>query len=216
MSGVLITGTDTNVGKTWVTCALARALREQRRRVGVFKPVETGVTTIPEDALALQRAAEDPTPLSEICPYQIHAPLAPAVAAVREGRTIEFDRLVDMIARRLPTVDVLLVEGAGGLLVPIVGRLTYLDLALRCDLPLLIVAANRLGTINHTALTARVAAAAGAQVLGFVLSHPAVHTDESAGSNASAIADLTGLTCRGVLAHGATGPLDLLPLLAGA
>jgi dethiobiotin synthetase len=135
--------------------------------------------------------------------------LAPSVAAALEGITIEMEALVGLIARRRSTVDVFLVEGAGGLLVPIVGRQTYLELAQRSALPVLIVAANRLGTVNHTALTARVAAAAGLVVAGFVLSQPTADTDVSAVSNAAAITDLTGLTCRGVLAHGATGPLDL-------
>ena len=209
MKGLLITGTDTNVGKTWVTCALARALRAQNRRVGVLKPVETGVETEPEDARRLQRAAADPSPLEEICPYMLRAPLAPAVAAALEGRAIDFDAIVRLIARRMAAVDTLLVEGAGGLLVPIVGQRTYLDLAHACRLPVLIVAANRLGTVNHTALTARVAQAAGLHVIGFVLSQPTETTDVSAASNAEVIASLSGVPCRGVLGYGETGPLDL-------
>jgi dethiobiotin synthetase len=209
MSRLLITGTDTNVGKTWVTCALARALRASGRRVGVMKPVETGVTGEPEDARRLQAAAADDPPLAEICPYQLRMPVAPAVAAAHEGVTVDLDLLVASIARRQALVDVFLVEGAGGLLVPIAGKATFLDLAQRAALPLLIVAANRLGTVNHTALTARVAEAAGLTVIGFVLSQPTPTTDVSAASNARAITELTGLTCCGELAYGATGPLDL-------
>ena len=215
MSAILITGTDTNVGKTWVTCAIARALRARGRRVGVLKPVETGVTDAPEDAERLRLAAGDPAPLDDVCPYRFRAPLAPAVAAELEGVRVDLDRLVALIARRRTTVDILLIEGAGGLLVPIVGQATFLDLARRAGLPLLIVAANRLGTVNHTALTARVARTEGLSVIGFVLSQSAPVADESVVSNAATISDLTGLPCLGSLGHGASGPLDVTPFERG-
>jgi dethiobiotin synthetase len=198
---LFITGSDTGVGKTFVACALATLLRHRGRRVAVMKPIETGVEREPEDAVRLRQAADDPAPLDDVCPYRLRAPLAPAVAARQEGVTIDIDRLVRLAARRAAAADVLLVEGAGGLLVPIVGRITYLDLAARLDAPLLIVGANRLGTINHCALTARVASEAGLRVSGFVLSQPSPVTDASASSNAEMIATLTGLPCWGVLPH---------------
>ncbi len=201
MSALFVTGTDTGVGKTFVACALATALRQRGRRVAVMKPVETGVEGEPADALALRAAAADPAPLDDICPYRLRAPLAPAVAARLEGVTIDVARLVALVARRRQEADVLLVEGAGGLVVPLDARTTYAELAARAGLPLLIVGANRLGVINHCALTARVAAAAGLAVRGFVLSQPAPTTDASAATNAEAIATLTGLRCVGVLPH---------------
>lgn len=201
MPAVLVTGTDTGVGKTFVACALAHAWRARGRRVGVVKPAETGVVDEPEDARALAAAADDGSPLDEICPYRLRAPLAPAVAAAREGVTIDVERIVALIARRAAAVDVLLVEGAGGLLVPLAGTTTFLDLALRARVPLVVVAANRLGTVNHTALTARVAHAAGVDVAGYVLSQPSPSTDESAETNAETIATLTSLRCLGVLPH---------------
>jgi dethiobiotin synthetase len=214
MSALFITGTDTGVGKTYVGCALARALRARGRRVAVLKPVETGVSGEPEDAVRLREAAADAAPLDDICPYRLRAPLAPAVAARLEGVTIDVAHLAGLIARRAAAADVLLVEGAGGLLVPIAGRTTYLDLAARCGLPGLIVAANRLGTINHCALTARVAAGAGLTVRGFVLTQPKPETDASAATNAEMIGALTGLPCLGVLDHGALpSALDVEPLL---
>jgi dethiobiotin synthetase len=165
------------------------------------KPIETGVEGEPEDARRLMAAAQDPASLDDVCPYRLRAPLAPSVAAAREGVTIDTDAISTLIARRARTVDVLLVEGAGGLLVPIAGATTYLDLARRLTAPLLIVAANRLGTVNHTALTARVAQAAGVEVCGFVLSQPSLVTDISAETNAETIASATGLRCLGVLPH---------------
>ena len=199
MTALFITGTDTGVGKTFVACALATALRACGRRVAVMKPVETGVDGTPDDALRLRAAADDRAPLDAICPLRFRAPLAPAVAARLEGRTIDVGALVEGIGRRARDADILLVEGAGGLLVPLDARLTWADVAARAGLPLLIVAANRLGTVNHCALTARVAAVAGLEVRGFVLSQPAAETDASAATNAATIADLTGLRCAGVV-----------------
>jgi len=201
MSGLLVTGTDTGVGKTFVACALARALRAGGRRVTVMKPVETGVTDAPDDARRLQEAAADPATLDEICPYRLRAPLAPSVAARLEHVTIDLARLEALIRHRLEDADVLLVEGAGGLLVPIADSVTWADLAARLRLPLLVVAANRLGTINHCALTARVADGMGLRVVGFVLSSPAPVRDASADTNATTITSLTGLPCLGELPH---------------
>ena len=206
MSALFVTGTDTGVGKTFVACALAAALRARGLRVGVMKPVETGVAREPEDAMALRAAAGDPTPLEDVCPYRLRAPLAPAVAARLEGATLDVERLIALAERRARDADVLLVEGAGGLLVPVVGRVTWAEIAARLALPLLIVAANRLGTVNHCALTARVAAAAGLGVRGFVLSQPAPASDESAATNADTIAALTGLPVLASLDHGRVPP----------
>jgi dethiobiotin synthetase len=214
MSGLLVTGTDTGVGKTFVTCALARALRAGGRRVTVMKPVETGVTDAPDDARRLREAAADPASLDEICPYRLRAPLAPAVAARVEGVTIDLARLEALVRRRLASADVLLVEGAGGLLVPIADSVTWADLAARLRLPLLVVVANRLGAINHCALTARVATAMGLAVTGFVLSSPDPARDASADTNAAAITGLTGLICLGDLPH-VNGPGEYMFDLPG-
>ena len=202
MRALFVTGTDTGVGKTVVTCALATALRARGRRVAVMKPVETGVVDRPEDADRLRAAAADRAALDDVCPYRFEAPLAPSVAARLAGVTIDVERLVALVARRAAAADVLLVEGAGGLLVPLAARTTWLDLVVRCALPLAIVAADRLGTINHCARTARVAAAAGIPVRGFVLSQPGATTDASSATNATEIAALTGLPCAGVVRHG--------------
>jgi dethiobiotin synthetase len=207
VSALLVTGTDTGVGKTFVAAAIALALRACGRRVGVLKPIETGVEREPEDALRLRAAASDPSPLDDVCPYRLRAPLAPSVAARLEGVRIDLDRIDALVRRRAASVDVLLVEGAGGLLVPLVDRQTWLDLAVRLALPVVIVAANRLGTINHCALTARVAAAAGATVRGIVLSEPTPDPDPSTATNAETIAALTGVPILGALPHCASPEL---------
>ena len=201
MSALLVTGTDTGVGKTFVACALAQALRARGRTVAVMKPVETGVVSVPEDAARLREAAADPASLDDVCPYQLRTPVAPSVAARVEGVAIDLARLEALIRRRRTAADVLLVEGAGGLLVPIADGVTYADLAARLGLPLLVVGANRLGTVNHCALTARVADWMGLAVLGFVLSQPSPEPDVSAVTNVATIRSLTGLACLGELPH---------------
>jgi dethiobiotin synthetase len=213
VGALFVTGTDTGVGKTFVACAVAHALRSAGRRVGVLKPVETGVEADPEDARRLATAADDRAPLDELCPYRLRAPLAPSVAAARAGVTIDVERIVALIERRARMVDVLIVEGAGGLLVPVTATVTFLDLAARLHMPTLIVAANRLGTVNHCALTSRVARSAGLEVVGFVLSQPSPERDLSAESNADTIAELTGLRCLGVLPH-VSRPEEAAALLA--
>ncbi len=213
MSIVVVTGTDTGVGKTFVTCALATALRARGRRVAVMKPIETGVDGEPEDASRLRAAAADPAPLDAICPYRFRAPLAPAMAARAEGATIDVPDLVARARRRATEADVLLVEGAGGLLVPITTASTFLDFAMTLGGGVLVVAANRLGTINHSALTIRVATAAGLRVRGVVLSQPASDTDGSAATNAEMIALVAGVRDVTTLPHLAR-PADAAPLLA--
>lgn len=157
--GLFVTGTDTGVGKTAVTCALARALRRRGVDVGVMKPLESGCarspdgTLLPADALALVAAAEVDDPLDAVCPERFEAPLAPALAAAREGRAPDLARIEATFAELARRHDLVLVEGAGGLLVPAAGDLTMADLAGRLGLPLLVVARAALGTLNHSLLT---------------------------------------------------------------
>lgn len=210
MTGLLVTGTDTGVGKTLVTCALAVALVRRGFSISVWKPVETGWTPSAEstsDAERLRRAAGSDEPLEAICPYRLKAPLAPSVAARLEGTVIDMEHLVEHYRERARCADLVLVEGAGGLLVPLDGRETYADLARTCGCHILIVAANRLGTINHTALTVRVATAEGLHTLGFVLNDvggaapPAANEDASIATNRATIVELTGLRCLGEIPY---------------
>jgi dethiobiotin synthetase len=201
MSILFVTGTDTGVGKTFVACALVHALRAAGRRVAVMKPVETGVDGVPEDAVRLRDAAGDPAPLDDVCPYRFRAPLAPAAAAPLEGQSVDPEKITSLLMRRALDADMLVVEGAGGLLVPVTSDCTWLDIVRTLRLPLLVVAANRLGTLNHCALTARVARAEGIAVHGFALSHPDPVADASSASNAALISTLTRLPVIATLPH---------------
>jgi dethiobiotin synthetase len=171
-AGLFITGTDTGVGKTVVACALARALRARAIDVGVLKPSETGVGERgPLDALALREAAGADDPLDDVCPEPRALPAAPAVAGEAEGRPIDLGRIRAAHARIRARHSVVLVEGAGGLLVPLAGATRMADLAAELGHPLLVVARGALGTVNHTLLTLEVAAARGLALAGVVVSH---------------------------------------------
>ncbi len=156
--GLFVTGTDTEVGKTVIAGAIGDWFRRQRLRVGVFKPVATGCVRrreglVSEDAEFLAHCADARFPLDVICPQCYAEPLAPAVAAERAGRPLDWesiDRSLSAIAR---SSDVIVVEGVGGLMVPLDAKHTLADFAVWLNLPAVIVARAGLGTINHTLLT---------------------------------------------------------------
>jgi dethiobiotin synthetase len=173
--GYFITGTDTGVGKTVVTALLASILRRQGLHVGVMKPVETGCPQdgdqlIPQDSLFLRQISGCTAPQELVTPYAFVEPLAPAIAAERAGVTIEMKHIRGCYEQLLAEHDIVLVEGAGGLLVPLTAQFTMHDIAVELDLPVLIVVCNRLGAINHAALTVSIARERS-QVLGIVLNH---------------------------------------------
>ena len=170
--GCFVTGTDTGVGKTRVACLLAAELRSRGLDVGVMKPIETGVGPEgPADALALRAAAGAADPLEEICPQRFALPAAPSAAAAAEGRSVELEAIRTAFERVGARHEWLLVEGAGGLLVPIAPGVTMAALAGLLALPLLVVARARLGTFNHTCLTLEAARARGLALAGVVVSH---------------------------------------------
>lgn len=192
MRGLFVTGTDTGVGKTAVSCALAAHARANGVKLAVMKPAETGCTPDnPEDALALRAAAGSDDPLDLVCPYRLPEPLAPAVAARRAGRTLSLSHVVDC-ARKLAANRPLLAEGAGGLLVPFTESETTAELIAALGLPVLVVARAGLGTINHTALTVEALRARGLTLAAVVLNASAPALDLSAEDNAAEIARLTG------------------------
>ena len=170
--GVFVTGTDTGVGKTVVACALVRGLRARGIDVGAMKPIETGVGPEgPSDAIALRRVAGGGDPLVDVCPQSFPLAAAPAVAARALDRVVDLAAIDDAFTRLRARREFLVVEGAGGLLVPITGNFSMADLARRLALPLVVVARASLGTINHTRLTLAAARAHDLRVAGVVISH---------------------------------------------
>ena len=180
-----ITGTDTGIGKTVVTCALAARARQLGLRVAAMKPVESGIDDRvvtdggpASDAERLQMAAGEDDPLPLIRPYVLGEPLAPMVAARRAGIDIDLTVLDDARTKLCESRQLLLVEGAGGLLVPITPACSMLDLFARWQCSLIVVAGNRLGVLNHVMLTVRAAEAANLPVRAIILTQ---YTERDAG-----------------------------------
>ncbi len=204
--GLFVTGTDTGVGKTLITAGLAYALRVLGIDTGVMKPVETGCPTRagrlrPLDALTLREAAESRDAIDLINPYRFHEPLAPMVAAERSGRCIDVERLEERFARLADRHSVVLVEGAGGLLVPITEETSCLDLAVRLRLPLLVVIGSRLGALNHARLTVGAALHARVPVAGAILNCPRAEYSPARTTNLSALRQLLPVPLLGEIPH---------------
>lgn len=182
---VFVVGTDTGIGKTQTACALLSLLADQGLYPAAFKPYESGVArpNEPEDALALRKAAKSNDPLDAICPHQFREPLAPGIAAAREGRAVSFAKTLD--AYRAFDGRPLVAEAAGGLRVPIDDDRDVIDLVVELKLPALLVARAGLGTLNHTALSLDLLQARGVPVLGVVLSQTTQERDPSEEDNAS-------------------------------
>jgi dethiobiotin synthetase len=195
--GLFITGTDTGVGKTYVAALIARTLAAAGHRVGVYKPAASGCRRrdgqlLSDDALALWNAAGQPGELERVCPQCFEAPLAPHLAARREGKRLDPALLRSGIEYWRARAEIIVVEGAGGLMSPL-GETEYVgDLADQLGFPLLIVARNTLGTINATlqTLIAATTFGQGLLVAGIVLNHaaPPAADDISLASNGPELA----------------------------
>ncbi len=151
--GLFIAGTDTGIGKTFVAAGLATALRAKGVNVGVFKPFESGVGSGHSDYKILKEASGSTDPDDWICPYRFEEALAPAVAGERAGVVIDWCQVTDCFESIAVKHDFVIVEGAGGLLVPLAPEKTNIDLIRECEFPVLLVAPLGLGTINHTLLS---------------------------------------------------------------
>jgi dethiobiotin synthetase len=204
--GLFVTGTDTGVGKTLISAALLR----YARRLGLvpipFKPAETGCAPEPADARALWRAAAPPLSEAEVCLYALRLPVAPLAAAQAEGVRIDLERIADRATELAAKGNLLLVEGAGGLLVPYADGVTGIDLAKRLGLPLLVVARTALGTVNHTALTLREAARHGVPLAGLILNRTPGSDGPQEATNAELIASVTGCRALGTFPTLPPGP----------
>ena len=173
MRGIFVTGTDTEVGKTVLAAAICAALVERGERVAAFKPAVTGLDDDPgewgHDHELLASAANCGQSPEEVAPYRLGPPLSPHLAAERAGVEIDTDRLVSAAREAGAAADVLVVEGVGGLMVPLTPDYLVRNLAVELELPLVIAARTGLGTINHTLLTIEAAWTAELAVAGVVL-----------------------------------------------
>jgi len=208
--GLFITGTGTGVGKTYVAALVAKALHAAGKRVGVYKPVASGCelrdgNLQSPDAVALWEAAGRPGTLEQVCPQMFAAPLAPHLAARAEGRRVDEELLRTGLEFWRESCDIVLVEGAGGLMSPVSDDDYNADLAEEFGYPLVVVAANELGTINATLQTLIVADTfrEGLCIAGIVLNSPQFTAgDPSVDSNADELVRCSAPSLLAQVKHG--------------
>ena len=192
---LFITGTDTGVGKTTFSALFARFLKDRGLNVGYYKPVETGCSPECEDVKTLSAITNQP--LDEMIVYKFKTPASPLAASYIEGKKVEIGKLVDRFNQLKDKYDILLVEGAGGILVPITeGKnkiYTYRDFLSYIKTPVVVVARAGLGTINHTALTCE--ALKNFKVAGIVFNFDKNYEDDiSIHHNTQLVQKMTGIT----------------------
>ncbi len=196
-----ITGTSTDAGKTYVTCLLLRALTAQGTRAVGFKPVTCGGR---EDAIALRDAGTPGPDLDLINPVAYRQPLAPMAAALLENRPFDDAPILAAWAELTAQYDRVLVEGAGGWEVPLSKGRTIADLAALLNLPVIVVADNRLGSLNHTILTVRAIQHRGLSCAGIILNHPADSRDLASISNSLILQSMLDVPILAEIMHGET------------
>lgn len=203
--GIFVTGTDTGVGKTHVTVALVRALRDAGVRVAGMKPVAAGIgagETMNADVAALAAADGLALALRDRNPFAFAAPIAPHLAARDAGTSIALATIAAAYARLGSAADVVVVEGAGGALVPLDATTDMLDIPRRLRLPVLLVVGLRLGCLNHALLSAQAIAARGLALAGWVANgiDPTMMHDDA---NVADLATRLLAPCVARVAHGA-------------
>jgi len=200
--GLFITGTDTGVGKTVVSAALAWNMKQAGKKVAVMKPIQTGTNLDGiMDIEFIQKLLGTNYLLEVVCPYRFPHPLAPFVAACQVGKTIDVDRIRSAFYELRSNHDVVIVEGAGGLLVPINETYLMSDLANDLNLGLIIVIRPGLGTLNHTLLTVEYARSCGLRIVGIVINNFPDNPTISERTNPELIVKMTGIKIIGVLPH---------------
>ena len=188
--GLFVTGTDTDVGKTFVSALLAAALKQRGIPVGYMKPVATGVPdndAVPEDLAFVERMVSLETSVRDRCPLRFKKPLAPFIAARMEGSLLDLETIRKAWKRLLERDEFLIVEGVGGVLVPLSEGFMVSDLMMEMGYPVLVVARPGLGTINHTLLTLEALRNRSVPVIGFVTSGRADPGDEAVATNPQVI-----------------------------
>lgn len=204
--GIFITGTDTGVGKTVVTAVLARLLHSKGLKVGVMKPVTSGCAVeggkfVSEDAELLKWAAGTTALDSDVAPYLLREPLAPSVAAAIDGTHICPGTIHEAYRRIAAAHDFTLVEGAGGLMVPLSENKLVSDLIRYLDLPAIVVARPNLGTVNHTLLTCFYARQLGIEVKGIIINNFPEDPGPAEEYAAGMIEERSGVPVIGIFPH---------------
>ncbi len=197
---VFITGTDTGVGKTVVTAALACLLEKSGVNVGVIKPFQTGTELQGLcDAEFVYRFLDKECDLSEVSPCRLEAPLSPYFAAIKEGERVDLKEIIRHVRDYILGHDITLVEGAGGIYVPITADFMMADLAVSLDAQMVLVLRPGLGTLNHTALSLEYGKNKKISILGGVISGFPDPPDIASMTNPIVLRDVFSMDILGVL-----------------
>ena len=217
LRGLFVTGTDTEAGKTVVASAIAATLAARGMSVAVFKPAVTGLEDdgdSPPDPELLAASARSGQAIERVSPYRYGPPLSPHLAAELVGERIEPGRLMTACGREAESADAVIVEGVGGLMVPLAGDYLVRDFAIDLGLPLVVAARPGLGTISHSLLTLEAARAVALDVAALVMTPWPEHPGEIEASNRETVAALGRVevfTLPHLDTSNALAPVDSLP-----
>jgi len=207
---LFITGTDTDAGKTYVTCLLLEALKQQGRRAAGFKPFCCGSR---EDSVALHKASAEGLTLDEVNPVWLKTPASPYAAALIENRLLDIERVLETFHDLTHVVDDVLVEGVGGWEVPLAPQYTAADFAESLGLPVVVVVNNKLGALNHTILTVKNIQARHSKCAGLILNHVSDQRDPASIPHRLILEDMLDVPVLGEVMHGETDGRELLRVL---
>jgi dethiobiotin synthetase len=201
MSHYYITGTDTDAGKTYVTCLLLEALKRAGKTTAGFKPFVCGAR---DDAIHLVNASTEGLTVEEVNPVWLKVPAAPYAAAMMENRRFELNDVIARFQELAQRHDHILVEGAGGWEVPLNEFSTMADFAQRLALPVIVIVNNRLGCLNHTILTVRNIQARGLTCAGLILNYVQEGRDAASISNRMVLEHFLNVPVLAEIMHGET------------
>ncbi|OKL37772.1 dethiobiotin synthase [Domibacillus mangrovi] len=200
MKGLFVTGTDTGVGKTMISCGLAAVLKEKKMDVGVFKPLLSGISRDhPEsDTSLLKQSSQTALTYEDITPFAFKEPLAPYVAGKLEGNEVRIEDVLRCWEKIKGKHEYFIVEGAGGISVPLGENFLVSHLIKALHLPIVIVARPNLGTVNHIFLTVQYAKSIGLTIAGIVINGISDHPDLAEKTNPNVIEELCGVPIIGI------------------
>lgn len=204
-----ITGTDTDAGKTYVTCLLIEALRREGHAAVGYKPLACGDRV---DAHALRQAGEDTLTLEEVNPVYLKVPASPFAASLLENKTVDVETARQGFYSLVARFSHVLVEGAGGWEVPLTNKLSMADLAADLSIPIIVVVNNKLGCLNHTILTVKNIQSRGLTCAGIILNHAHDERDLASISNRMVLQQFLGVPVLAEVMHGESQmdwPVDL-------
>jgi dethiobiotin synthetase len=200
MKGFFVTGTDTGVGKTIISCGLAAELKGKKIDVGVFKPLLSGISRYhPEsDTSLLKQMSQTSLSYEDITPFEFEEPLAPYIAGKLEGKVVRIEDVLNHWEIIKQKHEYFIVEGAGGISVPLGESFLVSDLIKALQLPIIIVARPNLGTINHTFLTVQYATSIGLRVAGIVINGISDNPDLVEKTNPKIIEEICNVPILGI------------------